>query len=146
MRDPESASILVIDDEPALCRALVRALLQAGYLHAEGETTEHAAIKRLLMRSADLVILDITLGWANGFPDGCTLGQAILHRWPTTRLLFLSGWDRASLPIACPSDIPLVAKPPNLQVFLARVAQSLSDPPWSPKDWHRPPRSLEGGT
>jgi hypothetical protein len=78
----------------------------------------------------DLCILDVTLALGDSYPDGCTLGQAILRRWPGIRLLFLSGYDRADMVAPCPPDLPLLQKPMHSQMFLARVAEVLMADPY----------------
>ena len=125
-----NARILVVDDEPGLCRAFVRTLLIAGYAYAEGVETARDAVAYLALHRADLVVLDVTLRLGDSYPDGCAFGRALLARWPGTRLLFLSGYERADLVTICPKDLPLLQKPMHPQVFLARVAEALMTEPY----------------
>jgi DNA-binding response OmpR family regulator len=130
MQRRADARILVVDDEPMLCRAFVRTLLMAGYPYAEGVETARAAMLHLAVYPADLVILDVTLRLGDSYPDGCALGRAIVDRWPGTRFLFLSGYHLEDLVAICPTDLPLLRKPVLPPVFLARVAEALMTDPY----------------
>lgn len=84
-------SVLVVDDDP-IQRALVCEMLQPSYDCEEAKDGDDA-LKRLATRPADLVIVDMLMPEKDGIE---TIG-AIRARWPTTRIIAISGGG-ASLP------------------------------------------------
>ncbi len=135
--EAEDARILLVEDDTAVRLIWERALLMAGYGRAESVGTVREALGRLEFadRRYDLVILDLSLDANDLYRDGCLAGLAMLREWPDIRLLFVSGYDRATAVarFQCPESIPLFEKSDHLQVFLARVATQLSLPPWRPE-------------
>ena len=61
------ARVLVIDDEPANVRVLVKMLERAGYLNVEGLTDSRVAKERFTDLEPDLVLLDLHMPPPNGF-------------------------------------------------------------------------------
>lgn len=84
--------ILIIDDEPALRRAVERALLRSGYavlVAADGET----AYGLLQSEPVDAVLLDYQMPGMSGM----AVYHALVHRWPhlTGRILVMTGDPQA---------------------------------------------------
>jgi EAL domain-containing protein (putative c-di-GMP-specific phosphodiesterase class I) len=61
------ARVLVIDDEPANVRVLVKMLERAGYMNVEGLTDSRVAKERFTDLAPDLVLLDLHMPPPNGF-------------------------------------------------------------------------------
>ena len=61
------ARVLVIDDEPANVRVLVKMLERAGYMNVEGLTDSRVAKERFTDLEPDLVLLDLHMPAPNGF-------------------------------------------------------------------------------
>ncbi len=148
LAEAENARILLVEDEMDVRLVWERSLLAAGYGRTESVGTVREAVGRMEFaeslrqegampedRRYDLVILDLSLSPKDIFQDGCLAGLAMIQRWPDTRLLFVSGYDRATAieRFQCPASIPLFEKPDHIKVFLARVATQLSLPPWRPE-------------
>ncbi len=60
------AEILVVDDEPAIHRMMQRVLGRAGYRVASADDGEQA-LKKIVRRPPDLIILDLNMPNSNGF-------------------------------------------------------------------------------
>jgi two-component system cell cycle sensor histidine kinase/response regulator CckA len=82
-------TILVVEDEPQV-RGTIRRLLETlGYVVHDAATGEDAVrITAALPGSPDLVLVDMVL------PDksGPALSDGMLRRWPTIKVLFMSGY------------------------------------------------------
>jgi two-component system OmpR family response regulator len=63
---PNSTSILIVDDDPRLCRALTRYFRQEGY-EVRTATSGEEMRERLATETPSLVILDLTLPDEDGF-------------------------------------------------------------------------------
>lgn len=84
-------SVLVVDDDP-IQRAIIGEVLSATYDCEEAENGA-VALRKLAARPADLVIVDMLMPEK----DGIETIAAIRSRWPTTRIIAISGGG-ASLP------------------------------------------------
>ncbi len=134
----ETARILIVEDEVPVGRIWERALLVAGYERTDSVGTAREAFGRMLRQPYDLIIMDLSLSRDDSYRDGCRAAKAILEQWPETRMLFVSGYDRATAVqiYQCPASMPLIQKPVVvLQAFVAQVAESLILPPWHPEVW-----------
>lgn len=80
-------TILLINDEPALCRSLALLLRQAGYKVTTAENEEEA-LEYLLEGEYDLVCLD--LKWHQGNGADYSSVREICQQCPDTPILFLS--------------------------------------------------------
>lgn len=84
-------SVLVVDDDP-IQRAIVCEVLSPAY-DCEEAVHGDAALKRLAKGAVDLVIVDMLMPEK----DGIETIAAIRTRWPTIRIIAISGGG-ASLP------------------------------------------------
>jgi len=113
-------TILVVDDEPSICR-LVKTLLECeGYavlMAGDAET----ANKLYEDHSAEVALLltDMRMPGTNGVD----LADRILRCAPQMRVLFMSGSDAASRGFGC------LAKPFTRAQLISRVNQALSGRP-----------------
>jgi CheY-like chemotaxis protein len=103
-------AILVVDDEPAVRRALERALIRLGHA-VQTATSGEAACETLATAAVDLVLMDLRMPGMSGQ----TLFHSIVARWPhlVTRVIVMTGdpeaqdhhdWLRHN-------DLPVLTKP-----------------------------------
>lgn len=121
MRYNERLRVLVVDDEPTICRALTIALGRAGYEAVAVESGEHA---HSLLRSEhfDFLILDLRIPDLRG--DVLFELAASIQPHLRYRTLFTTGdsSDRATELIeAC--GCPSLSKPFELQDLTAQLAK-----------------------
>lgn len=95
------AAILVIDDEPALVSAIVKILVDAGYL-AEGAVSGQFALERVANQAFDVVLTDIFLPEV----DGLEIISAVRKRLPRAQIVAISG----GAPYMTPTDALKVAR------------------------------------
>lgn len=123
-RRPATASaravrVLVVDDEPTICKALTIALIREGYevLAANGGEAAHAV---LAAERVDVMIVDLRMPDLRG--DVVYHLASALQPWLATRTVFTTGdiSERAEEIVrAC--GCPLVRKPFSLAEALAAV-------------------------
>jgi len=119
--------VLVVEDNPALRRLVVRQLGQLGY-RADGVENAAAAVKQLEeIGDIDLVFTDVVMA---GRVDGFDLARIVLARWPATRIVMTSGFPDAEanghgVPVP---NVRLLSKP-YLKEELARVLREVLDGP-----------------
>lgn len=84
----KALSVLVVDDEPAIRRALERALLRWGHT-VHTATSGEAACETLGSSSVDLVLMDLRMPGMSGQ----TLFHSIAARWPhlVHRVIVMTG-------------------------------------------------------
>jgi CheY-like chemotaxis protein len=103
-------AILVVDDEPAVRRALERVLTRLGHT-VQTATSGEAACEALATSQVDLVLMDLRMPGMSGQ----TLFHSIVARWPhlVTRVIVMTGdpeaqdhhdWLRHN-------DLPVLTKP-----------------------------------
>ncbi len=131
--DDPGPRILLVDDAADVRRVLLRILLQAGYRLADAMGTAREAVYAMEIEPAALVIVDVSLARGDAYPDGGAAARDIAARWPTCRVALTSGWPADYLPDHC-DGMPMIGKPMLMQAFLARVAEILMAPPWTPED------------
>ncbi len=103
-------TILVVDDEPAIRRALERALTRWGYtVHLA--TSGEAACETLDGYPVDLVLMDLRMPGMSGQ----TLFHSIVARWPhlVTRVIVMTGDPEAEdhYDWLHQHDLPVLMKP-----------------------------------
>jgi len=79
--------IMLVDDEPALRRNLVRVLRAAGYTVIAAEDG-HSALSKLTKRGVDLLLTDVLMPGMNGVE----LAEAVRERTPGLPVVFMSGY------------------------------------------------------
>ena len=117
-------TILVVDDERVTRRVAYRILSEEGYRVFEAASAEEAmSVLEMAYRYVNLVILDVVIP----IMDGVTLGQEILARWPSLRLLYMSAHPAEVLAQhgLRDLDVHFLAKPFTHGELLAKVQQAL---------------------
>jgi DNA-binding response OmpR family regulator len=118
----EHATILVVDDEAVVRRVLGDTLAQAGHrvrTVAGGEE----ALAALADEPADLILLDLQLGDA----DGVEIMRAAREHWPETQLIVLTAHGSMTSAIAAVRHdaADYLLKPIGVDALRARVAEVL---------------------
>jgi UDP-3-O-[3-hydroxymyristoyl] N-acetylglucosamine deacetylase len=118
-RAPSSSrSILIVDDEAAIRRAVQGVLQDEGFLTTTVESGEEA-IASIAQRQPDLVLLDI---WMSGL-DGIETLRILRERWPTIPVVMMSG--HASIATAIEATrigaSDFIEKPLDLDTLIASV-------------------------
>jgi two-component system KDP operon response regulator KdpE len=118
---PERTRVLIVDDEPAICRALSIALSRAGY----DVTTAHsgdAALSTLAAERVDVMVIDLRIPDTRG--DVVFELAAATHPHLRNQTLFMTGdisekAHKLILSCKCPS----VRKPFELRELISAVAE-----------------------
>jgi len=121
--DAERATILVVDDEEAIRRMMQRMLGASGYtvLHASS-AVEALSVCEEKSTALRLVVTDVAMPGMSGFD----LAERISERWPTIRILFMSG---------CANDLsvrrqlyerPLLPKPFTREELAQKIREVLT--------------------
>jgi DNA-binding response OmpR family regulator len=121
---PWQYTILVVDDEPAVRRAVFRALSEAGYRVFEAaDGAEALVVLSRVAHRVDLVLSDVRMPGVNG----AQLARELAEAWPQQRVLFMSGQPREVLEgYELPeTGVELLPKPFTVQALLARVRECL---------------------
>jgi len=87
MEDQKPTSILVLDDEPIVCKRLKSALEKRGY-EVEIFFRSSDAFKRITERNFDIVITDLKM---EGL-DGMAFLTEVKKRSPTTEVIVITGF------------------------------------------------------
>jgi DNA-binding NtrC family response regulator len=117
--------ILIVDDEAIVCARLKPALEKDGY-HVETFTDSIQAKKRLEERRFDIVVTDIKMADI----DGMMLFRFIKEKWPTTRVIIISGFATVDITREAfqAGVCDVIAKPfkiSQLKDLLARVSSEI---------------------
>lgn len=122
-RAPSAArSVLIVDDESAIRRAVEGVLQDEGFLTTTVDSGE-AALQAVSERQPDLVLLDI---WMSGL-DGIETLRQLRERWPTIPVVMMSG--HASIATAIEATrigaADFIEKPIDLDRLIASVRSVL---------------------
>jgi two-component system response regulator RegX3 len=79
------ASLLVIEDDPAILHGLVAVLIFHGFA-VEGAADGHAGLEKALSGGHDLIILDVMLPGIDGF----SICRRVRKKWPGRGILMLT--------------------------------------------------------
>ncbi len=116
-------TLLIVDDNNQLRRALTRSLTRAGYEVLQAESG-HAALAMIEVRGQppDLLITD------QGMPgmSGTQLSERVRERWPSCPILLISGYAEGQIEH---DELPFLAKPFQPHALLERVRLLLEDAP-----------------
>jgi DNA-binding response OmpR family regulator len=120
-----SNTILLINDEPALCRSLALMLRRAGY-KVTTAADEAEALEHLLKGEYDLVCLDLKWEERNG--KGVSAIREICQRCPGTPVLLLSDSPHENAILQKMEDLHYesMVKPLDPPQFIARVNSLLT--------------------
>jgi DNA-binding NtrC family response regulator len=116
---PERARVLIVDDEPAICKALKVALGRAGY-DAIAAQSGDSALTVLSRERVDVLLLDLRIPDTRG--DVVFELAAATHPHLRHQTLFMTGdiSDRAQRLIqAC--ECPMILKPFELSEMIAAI-------------------------
>ena len=117
-------TLLVVDDERVARRVAYRILSEEGYRVFEAATAEEAmSVLDMAHWYVDLVVLDVVMPVV----DGVALGQQIVARWPSLRLLYMSAHPAEVLlrhGLEDP-DVRFLAKPFTRDELVGKVQQAL---------------------
>ena len=84
--------ILIVDDDAAF-RALIRALITNGRVKVVGEARDgDEAVQMVERLSPDIVLMDVSMPRR----DGIEATEEIEARWPTVRVVIVTGTDTAA--------------------------------------------------
>lgn len=109
-------TILVVDDEPSICRLVKTLLEREGYaVFIAGDAETASKIYEEHSAEVALLLTDMRMPGANGVE----LADRILRCTPQMRVLFMSGSDEASRGFGC------LAKPFTRAQLISRVNQAL---------------------
>ena len=82
--------VLVVDDEPVLLRLMERALTEAGYrVHSSSNGLRALELIGQWAAPPDVLITDLRMDGLNGHD----LARQMTAKYPTTRVLLVSGYD-----------------------------------------------------
>lgn len=117
------ATVLVVDDEPALCNAL-RMILELEGLHVTTATDGAAALAEAAREPPAVVLLDLVMPQMDGYQT-----EAALHALhPEVPVVFMSSRDRVWQAAAAHPAAGALPKPFDVDLVLDTVARFLPPP------------------
>ena len=122
-----SETILVVEDEPAIRRVVIRALSKLGYAVLQaGNGVEAMAVVDAHRGPIDLLVTDVVMPYM----DGRELAEALLARFSDLRVLYTSGYtDDAIVRHGIQhAEVEFLAKPYDLTSLRRKVRDVLDDP------------------
>jgi signal transduction histidine kinase len=117
--------ILVVEDNPAVRRTVVKQLTNAGYRVADAENGAHALeMIEGGIAPVDLVFSDVVMP---GRFTGPELAREIGRRWPNIKVLLTSGFPEGLISSGSmiPDDIKLLSKPYRTEELLRKLREVL---------------------
>lgn len=119
MQTGERVRVLVVDDEPAICKALTTALERAGFAAISAQSGD-AALARLAAEHVDVLLIDLRIPDTRG--DVLFELAAATHPHLRHQTLFMTGdlSERAHKLIAS-CRCPMLRKPFELREMIAGV-------------------------
>ena len=123
-----SETILVVEDEPAIRRVVIRALAAQGYTVLEAANAAAAlAVADTHVGALDLLLTDVVMPG----DSGALLAARLRAQRPAMRVLFMTGYPREALAPhgVVPEDVALMPKPFTPEALQLRV-RAVLDAPW----------------
>jgi DNA-binding response OmpR family regulator len=118
--DRGGTRVLVVDDEPAICKALTMALSRAGFETVAAQTGE-SALAILRSERVDVLVLDLRIPDTRG--DVIFELAAAIHPHLRTQTLFLTGdISERALRLIAACKCPSLRKPFELRELTEAVA------------------------
>ena len=120
----DGESVLVVEDNAAMRRVVVRQLSELNYTVVEADSAS-AALAKLETNAVDLLFSDVVMP---GGMDGFALAERARARWPSVRVLLTSGFsgDRVNLRMGGLASPPrLLGKPYDLEDLARAVRDAL---------------------
>lgn len=120
-----TARLLLVEDEDAVRTFGARALANKGYEVLEAETGESAleVMDRQENKAIDLLITDVIMPNM----DGPTLARHMRERYPTLKIIFISGYTEEKLKDHMGENIWFLPKPFTLKQLAAKVKEALEE-------------------
>jgi DNA-binding response OmpR family regulator len=119
-RDRSGTRVLVVDDEPAICKALTMALTRAGFDALAAQTGE-SALAILRSERVDVLVLDLRIPDTRG--DVIFELAAAIHPHLRTQTLFLTGdISERALRLIAACKCPSLRKPFELRELIDAVS------------------------
>ena len=120
-RDGERTRVLVVDDEPAICKALTIALQRAGYDALSAQSGD-SALALLANEHVDILLIDLRIPDTRG--DVVFELAAATHPHLRHQTLFMTGdiSERASRLVAS-CKCPMIKKPFELREMITAIEQ-----------------------
>ncbi len=119
-----AATILVVEDEPAVRALVVSTLERAGYrVMVTASPAEAIALAEGLDAPIDLLLTDLIMPGANGQ----ALAERLLQKRPSMRVVLMSGYGAGLGPITTDAPFHFIAKPFGRDELMTAVARVLSD-------------------
>ena len=119
-RDRSSTRVLVVDDEPAICKALTMALTRAGFDALAAQTGE-SALAILRAERVDVLVVDLRIPDTRG--DVIFELAAAIHPHLRTQTLFLTGdISERALRLIAACKCPSLRKPFELRELIDAVS------------------------
>ena len=119
--DPQSASVLVIDDDPDVRDFIVAALEEQGY-RVRQASDGRQGIAEMQREPADLVIIDFIMPKLSG----AEVARKIRAKKPDQPILFVSGYSETDAVKRTAPDAPLLAKPFRAEALNKAVRGALA--------------------
>lgn len=110
-RQKTNGRILVVDDEPAVCEVLARALSEEGYL-TDSAVSAKAALEKTAGNNYELCSIDLEMPW----PSGRDLYEIMKQRYPSSaeKVVFITG---DTITPAAQNFLALAGKPCPAKLF-----------------------------
>ena len=119
-----AATILVVEDEPAVRALVVSTLERAGYrVMVAASPAEAVALNEGLDAPIDLLLTDLIMPGGNGQ----ALAERLLQKRPAMRVMMMSGYGAGLGPIPPDAAFHFIAKPFGRDELTAAVALILAE-------------------
>lgn len=119
-------TLLVVEDDPAVCMVTRRILERAGYHVSSAQNGRDAlAVAERIGYDIDALVSDVTMPSMGGIE----LGAELRRRKPTLRVLYLSGYTEnlAAMAVPLESGSDFLGKPFTASTLLVRVRRLLDE-------------------
>ena len=132
MSQKESATILIVDDDPCTLNVVAEQISIVGYESLAASTAREALQLAEKYAKIDLLLTDIIMPEMNGFD----LARQFDILYPETRIIFMSGNNSPfiagqKIPV---SDYGFVQKPFEMQTLIDTIQNILVRPVLQPED------------
>jgi len=118
-----SATILLVDDDEAVCRFVRRILQQHGFQVIEAsDGAEALKVAAAYGMAIDLLLTDVIMPKVNGL----VLAQRLLQERPGIGVLYMSGYVEKSILLTKHPESILLEKPFSPEALIESVRQTLS--------------------
>jgi len=123
--EPREPTVLVVEDEDAIRRIAVRALVRSGYRVFEAASSEEALANVARMGSVDLLVTDVVLPGMNGR----RLAEMLAEQLPSLAVLYTSGYtaDEVLRFGIARSELSFLPKPYSARALVDRASALLAE-------------------